>query len=66
MISSTQLEVQPDIEVEAIIRIKTYLPKEMLEFLSKPALINEVNRMTTFASLIKDGPSISGIAFNHL
>ena len=43
-----------NLEVEAIICIKTYLPKEMLEFLSKPALINQVNRMTTFASLIKD------------
>ena len=46
-------------EVEAIVSIKTFLPKEMQEIFSKPAfLMDHANRMATFASLIRDDEGV--------
>ena len=47
-----------DQEVEAIVSIKTFLPKEILKFLSNPAFMNHTNKMATFAYLIKDDSSV--------
>ena len=42
----------------AITTIKTYLPKRFLTFLSEPEFLLEMNKVTTFASLVEDEKGI--------
>ena len=48
----------PDTPIQAIVKVRTYLPKELRKLCSNPEFMNLANSMTTFAALTEDRSGI--------